>query len=194
MSTRWARMLKGLIPWSTEAVIWLSTWGEAHTERGKEEFGHCTNGAIAQYRKHPVELLMKERVDEQFAIALVHLAVDADEAAVVVDIAVVAFCRQRSNATFSFRPSSVSVAALALEERVRTDPSPDFLLLFIGPHQHASDFKGGGRRWAIIWRCGETTTRIVAVKMPSQMQLCYLGIVVVSVARKCIENDLILIV
>jgi ubiquinone biosynthesis monooxygenase Coq7 len=33
--TRWLRLLRGLISWSTDAVIWLSTWGDS-TRMAKE--------------------------------------------------------------------------------------------------------------------------------------------------------------
>src|SRR5213595_1334176 len=59
-------------------------------QRRQQQPGQAAHGPLAEVGQEPMEFLVKERIDQALTVARVHGAIDADSAAIVVDVAVVA--------------------------------------------------------------------------------------------------------
>ena len=54
---------------------------------GQKDARHAGNGTLTEVGEHAVEFLMEQCVEKHFAVAGVHVAIDADDATLVVDVA-----------------------------------------------------------------------------------------------------------
>jgi len=59
-------------------------------QRGQKQPGHARDGALSEIGEQTMEFLMEERVNEKLTVATMHRMIDADDATLKVDVAVIA--------------------------------------------------------------------------------------------------------
>ena len=59
-------------------------------QSGQKQPGHARDGAFAEVGEQTMEFLVEKRVNEKLTVATMHRMIDADDATLKVDVAVIA--------------------------------------------------------------------------------------------------------